>query len=120
MITHNYCFSIAPGVPRNVKIVKVHKRSVDLSWDKPQTVNGVLRNYYVYFGFSKTSLSKKGLSYSSYNGVTVTFTLQWLEEYKKYFVGISAATSVEGERSPLLDFTTLEDGMFRNENSYGV
>ena len=88
---------------------------MELTWDKPEKTNGNLKHYVVRYTYRLSGSSVtyvKNLRYSDYSANTVKYNLDGLEEFTKYYITVSAKTSVEGLKSAVVTATTLEDGTF--------
>ena len=84
-------------------------KSISVTWEPPEILNGNLRRYVVTYGTARDKLNERRNSPTA-----VSYQLTELEEFTVYYVQVFAETSVSGKLSDIVDAKTLEDGMASN------
>ena len=84
-------------------------KSILVTWEPPETMNGNLRHYAVTYGTERSNLNERRNSPTA-----VSYELTGLDEFTVYYVQVFAETSVSGKLSEIVDAKTLEDGMACN------
>ncbi|CAH1965200.1 unnamed protein product [Acanthoscelides obtectus] len=87
----------APSTPPlNVTVYKVTNSSISLKWEKPATINGVLKYYMVYYNNNSTKVDPH------HNNVTLTD----LMSFKNYTISVEACTVACSKPSEKMTVTT--------------
>ena len=84
-------------------------KSISVTWEPPEKLNGNLERYVVTYGTARDNLNERRNSPTA-----VSYQLTELEEFTVYYVQVFAETSVSGKLSKIVDAETLEDGMACN------
>ena len=84
-------------------------KSISVTWEPPEKLNGNLKRYVVTYGTVRDNLNERRNS-----STAVSYQLTDLEEFTVYYVQVFAETSVSGKLSLIVDAKTLEDGMACN------
>ena len=84
-------------------------KSISVTWEPPEKLNGNLKRYVVTYGTARDNLNER-----RYSSTAVSYQLTELEEFTVYYVQVFAETSVSGKLSEIVDAKTLEDGMASN------
>ena len=84
-------------------------KSISVTWEPPEKLNGNLKRYVVTYGTARDKLNERRNSPTA-----LSYELLDLEEFTVYYVQVFAETSVSGELSDIVDAKTLEDGMASN------
>ncbi|KAF6217165.1 hypothetical protein GE061_001519 [Apolygus lucorum] len=71
--------------PQNLTAVQVTNTSITLSWKQPPSINGILKNYYIYWNNNYTIVTDKS--------PTVQMTLTNLKSHYKYSIKVRACTT---------------------------
>lgn len=96
----------APTEPRDLKVVKVTNTSIDLEWDPPAEINGVLNRYTVYYNGSKVDVNR-----NEDRNKSVPFTLENLAAHTYYHISVVAwngATNSKPSR-PVIQRTDISN-----------
>ena len=81
--------------------------SINVSWKEPFLPNGVIREYWIYFGQQKGDLN-----HTTVKGNGRSWELIALRPFTTYYIKVRAKTTELGNASALLNATTLEDSKF--------
>ena len=84
-------------------------KSISVTWESPEKLNGNLKRYVVTYGTARDNLNERRNSPTA-----VSYQLTELEEFTVYYVQVFAETSVSGKLSEIVDAKTFEDGMACN------
>uniref|UniRef100_A0A0A9YSC8 Cytokine receptor n=2 Tax=Lygus hesperus TaxID=30085 RepID=A0A0A9YSC8_LYGHE len=84
--------------PQNLKAVQVTNTSITLSWKPPPSINGILKNYFIYWNNNFTIVTDKS--------PTVQVTLTNLRSYCEYSIKVQACTTNCSANSTVLDIKT--------------
>ena len=84
-------------------------KSISVTWEPPEKLNGNLKRYVVTYGTARDNLNERRNSPTA-----VSYQLTELEEFTVYYVQVFAETSVSGKLSEIVHAKTLEDGMACN------
>ena len=81
--------------------------SINVSWKEPFLLNGVIREYRIYFGQQKDDLNQTTVA-----GSDRRWELIALRPFTTYYIKVRAKTTELGNASALLNATTFEDRKF--------
>ncbi|XP_015770542.1 PREDICTED: receptor-type tyrosine-protein phosphatase mu-like isoform X3 [Acropora digitifera] len=93
-----------PGKPRNVTVEATSSTSINVSWTEPFLPNGVISEYWIYFGEQKDDLNHTWVA-----GSVRSQELSALRPFTTYYIKVRAKTTELGDASVLLNATTFED-----------
>ena len=96
-----------PSKPRNVTVRATSSMSIDVSWREPFLPNGVISEYWIYFGEQKDDLNHTWVA-----GSVRSQELSALRPFTTYYIKVRAKTTELGDASVLLNATTFEDSKF--------
>lgn len=95
----NTTLESAPTPPLNLKIYNITNSTATLTWDAPETINGVLVKYLVSCNGNETSVEKQ-------DGTEHPLVLRNLESFKLYEVVVKACTVACSLPSNQVEFQT--------------
>lgn len=81
--------------------------SILVSWKEPFVPNGVISEYWIYFGQQKHDLNQTAVARSARSR-----ELSALRPFTTYYIKVRAKTTELGDASVLLNATTFEDSKF--------
>lgn len=81
--------------------------SILVSWKEPVVPNGVISEYWIYFGQQRDDLNETRVG-----GSNRSWELNALRPYTTYYIKVRAKTTELGNASVLLNETTLQDSKF--------
>ena len=81
--------------------------SILVSWKEPVVPNGVITEYWIYFGQHRDVLNETRVG-----GSDRSRELSSLRPYTVYYIKVRAKTTELGNASVLLNETTLQDSKF--------
>ena len=96
-----------PSKPRNVGVHATSSMSIQVSWKEPFLPNGVISEYWIYFGQEKDDLNHTWVA-----GSVRSRELIALRPFTTYYIKVRAKTTELGDASVLLNATTFEDSKF--------
>ena len=104
--------SLAPTQAINVSVAVCSSTKVSISWKPPETPNGNISFYQVYYNSS--SLEKKIV-----NRDKLSTNITNLKQFTRYTIYVTAVNSIgdkklEGPKSKFIKIKTLEDGIYAN------
>ena len=100
-------YVVGPGKPRNVRVEATSSTSINVSWKEPSLLNGVISEYWIYFGQQKDDLNQ-----TTVEGSGRSWELIALRPFTTYYIKVRAKTIELGNASSLLNATTFEDSKF--------
>ena len=96
-----------PSKPRNVRVHATSSMSIHVSWKEPFLPNGVISEYWIYFGQQEDDLNQ-----TTVEGSGRSRELSALRPFTTYYIKVRAKTTELGDASVLLNATTFEDSKF--------
>ena len=96
-----------PSKPGNVRVHATSSMSIHVSWKEPFLPNGVISEYWIYFGQEKDDLNHTWVA-----GSIRSRELSALRPFTTYYIKVRAKTTELGDASVLLNATTFEDSKF--------
>ena len=96
----------APSAPLNVAASNTSSTSVRVTWDRPDTPRGIIRNYTVSYRQTDSSVSMS----SSTGDESREIELTGLDIYTNYTITVTAETVSPGDPSDPVTVFTDEDG----------
>ena len=100
--------SAAPSAPLNVTAFNTSSSSVRVTWERPETPNGIITNYVISY-YPTDVGANSSMSTSTGNNSEVT-DLTELDIYTSYTITVAAVTITEGNPSTSVSVFTDEDG----------
>ena len=104
----------APSAPQNLMAVPDSSTAINVSWNEPEILNGVITDYIVTYFPSDDPESETNIS-TMMN--TLTLQLTGLEKFTNYTISVLAVTVSPGEPSQSVTVRTNEDGKFAPHSS---
>ena len=98
----------APSAPLNVTAFNTSTTSVRVTWERPETPNGIITNYEISY-YPTDVGAGSSMSTSTGNNSEVT-DLTELDIYTSYTITVTAVTITQGDPSTSVSVFTNEDG----------
>ncbi|XP_031640435.1 cytokine receptor-like [Contarinia nasturtii] len=95
----NTTLEAAPTPPRNLRAHNVTNSTVELTWEQPEMLNGVINRYTVSYNGKKIAVNKD-------DGTQQPYLLTGLDSFTEYEVVINACTTECSESSNAIMFNT--------------
>ena len=105
---HHMFILTAPSAPLNVTAFNTSSSSVRVTWDRPGTPRGIIRDYVISYYPTDVGASSS-MSTSTGNNSEVT-DLTELDIYTSYTITVTAVTIAQGDPSTSVSVFTDEDG----------
>ncbi|KAK3696715.1 hypothetical protein QZH41_013070, partial [Actinostola sp. cb2023] len=105
-----------PSAPIGVTVTAKSSTSILVKWEVPNTPNGVITRYLIYYGYQKDNLSNN----DEVTGKTHSKEIKGLRKFTPYYVQVRGKTTEPGNASDVKTVKTLEDApsapvLFRGE-----
>ena len=108
ILYHHMFILTAPSAPLNVTAFNTSSSSVRVTWDRPGTPRGIIRDYVISY-YPTDVGAGSSMSTSTGNNSEVT-DLTELDIYTSYTITVAAVTITQGDPSTSVSVFTDEDG----------
>lgn len=107
-------FLIAPTPPRNVEAVQLDSTSLEITWDQPEKLNGIIREYELWYSYYEATSLVQVENRKSIDAIASPqrrFVLKGLMMNTRYNVSVRERTDVRlWSKRSTIRVTTKEGG----------
>ena len=96
---------LGPSAPRNVQVQVSSSTSIDVTWEMPAVLNGILQKYIVSYGTRRDYQD----IFIEVTNQTFERKLSSLKKFTTYFIKVRGQTTKTGNASRVFNATTFED-----------
>jgi hypothetical protein len=90
----------------NIKAQATSSTSILVEWQVPVYPNGIIANYFIYYGSHKDNLERV----EQVTGKTLSKSITGLRTFTSYYVQVRGKTTKNGNASVIVKVKTFEDG----------